>query len=202
MSGEKRIATVPGPVDIQGALEDVVQLIGEPAGACAVAGGVAMGVHGFVRYTKDLDLACTAALIARIAPSIEARDPKELRIGGLSFSSRVGVRVDLIQRRDGYAGLYANAIREAQRRGPVLQVGGHELPVVTAPYLIAMKVLAGRPQDDVDVIALLRDPQLDYEAVREVAVRELGRFAGEYVDRLARKAGRQDVRPEYGPEDS
>lgn len=91
---------VPKPVDVQQALAEAMETL-TPLGAdLALIGGVALAVHGIERFTKDVDLATTTTLCAAAEAALGPdTDPLPLRLGGISFRSRSGVRVDLIDRR-------------------------------------------------------------------------------------------------------
>jgi predicted nucleotidyltransferase len=132
-----------------------------------VIGGVAVGFHGFVRGTKDVDivpnpepenLARLASMLATLEAQVEGAeefkgeelpdplDPEALALGGnWVLRTRLG-RFDIMQ----WIGddplwekLSATAIEA--------EIGG--LPVKFASYesLVALKELAGRPQDLIDL---------------------------------------------------
>lgn len=138
-----------------------------------VIGGFALSAHGVVRGTKDIDvipnpepqnIRCLATALRALSAQVmlaDDFDPAELGVApdedGLSLGgnwvlrTRLG-RLDIMQEVAGarsYAALRAAAVKqEVAGAGPVLFSGLDDL--------IAMKVAAGRPQDEIDVTSLYR----------------------------------------------
>ena len=54
---------------------------------------------------------------------------------------------------------------------------GVPLPVVTPEYLVAMKMVAGRPKDETDVRYLVLLEDFDAQRAEDVVRRHLGRYA-------------------------
>jgi predicted nucleotidyltransferase len=132
-----------------------------------VIGGVAVGFHGFVRATKDIDIVPNpdpenleklAGMLARLDAQIEGAeefegeglpdplDPEALALGGnWVLRTRLG-RFDIMQwiGDDPLWGKLSPTAIEAE-------IGG--LPVKFASYesLVALKEQAGRPQDLIDL---------------------------------------------------
>jgi hypothetical protein len=95
----KEAFELPKPIDITTALQEALALL-TPLGIRPVLiGGVALSIYGIERYTKDIDLALTVSDIGLVEPLLQSFDPKPLRIGGISFLTRAGIRVALIDRR-------------------------------------------------------------------------------------------------------
>ena len=93
-SGPPPVVPLPEPIDVEGALaEALARLAGVED--LALIGGVALAIHGWPRFTKDVDVAATAEAERRYMGD----ETVPLRIGGLSVATRAGVRVDLIDRR-------------------------------------------------------------------------------------------------------
>jgi len=143
-----------------------------------VIGGVAVGVHGYVRATKDLDV-CPAGdrenleALARLLRELDAeqlevgdfapgelpfdpRDPDDLAEGGnFRLRTRLGA-LDVMQWVPGldaeqaFVTLDANAIQ--------LDLDGSAIRVCSLNDLRTMKRTAGRPQDLVDLEQL---PEVD-----------------------------------------
>lgn len=115
---------------------------------CALAGGIAMHVYGFVRATKDVDLIANGRLDLKIV--------RYLRFGGetyeVSFNNQ-NVIVDWIIRRDSWRLIYEQALKDAVE----YQNG---IKIVTPEWLTVMKYIAGRPKDEIDLIWLLQQPNL------------------------------------------
>jgi hypothetical protein len=139
-----------------------------------VIGGVAVGVHGFVRATKDLDIVPDPDVenlkrLAGLLADIEAQhvglgdfsaeefpydptNPAQLAEGG-NFRLQTGLGpIDIMQWVDGieaehaYAELAPKALRVSFR--------GTEIRVCGIDHLRAMKQAAGRPQDLEDLLRL------------------------------------------------
>ena len=76
------------------------------------------------------------------------------------------------------------------------------MPVVPLTYLIALKQVAGRAQDEADLAFLLRSPTLDYKKTRDIVYQHAGDFAARWLDKQARLAGRRDTPKDYSLEES
>ncbi len=196
-SGRPPVVPLPEPIDAEGALaEALARLAGVED--LALIGGVTLAIHGWPRFTKGVDLAATVAATAEAERRYMGDETVPLRIGGLSVATRAGVRVDLIDRRFEYRALFEEAIAAARAEGPRTRAGAHEVAVVPKVYLAALKLLADRPQDEVDLGVLLADPTLDYRVARAIVARQLGAYAARRFDRLARAARRADAPDDYG----
>jgi hypothetical protein len=137
---------------------DALRSAGVPHALC---GGFAVAVHGVPRATKDIDFLVPEADLARA----------ELALKGVGFTLRAGpipfglgtaaerrvhrvtkvaatehLTIDLLAVTEVFAHVWAS--REE------LQWEGRLLPVVSRAGLIAMKRLAGRPQDLADLANL------------------------------------------------
>jgi predicted nucleotidyltransferase len=204
MSGEEKpgpVKELPKPVDTQTALQEAIEKLAL-LGDGALIGGLALSYYGLERYTKDIDFAVTRESTIKAEALLQAFDLKQLRIGGVSFTTSQGVRVALIDRRVEYQDLFEEALTAATTSGPRLKRGEALIPVLPLPYLVACKLIADRPQDAVDLRFLLAHQELDYPKTRDIVYRHLGRFAAQYLDKLARAAGRTDPPKEYTPQDS
>jgi hypothetical protein len=138
-----------------------------------IIGGFALAAHGVIRATKDVDIVPEPgrANLGRLAAALRALDaevllaedfePAELGIepdeDGLALGGnwvlrttlgRLDVMQDVAGTR-GYASLREAAVeREVPGAGPFWFAGADDL--------IAMKVAAGRPQDEIDITSLQR----------------------------------------------
>lgn len=112
----------------------------------ALIGGLAVGLHGYPRTTKDVDFLVGVEAFERTEPILVFRS--ELR-----DLVRVGV-VDLIPLPRGFEAL-------AEHLGVP---SGTEVPVIGVEALVLLKLLANRPQDRADVGQLI-DVGLDVSAV-------------------------------------
>ena len=131
----------------------------------AVCGGMAMALHGFPRFTRDIDLLILPADLGRVR-AIAAQCGFEsisetLSMCGAKQSPCIIERINKFSGED-------HLILDLILVGPSLQEvwqgrtrfvwQERSLPVVTAVGLAKMKRLAGRPQDLVDLAALGFDP--------------------------------------------
>jgi hypothetical protein len=199
---EQATLVLPKPVDVLAALEEALDILSTEQLLPVLIGGIALSAYGIERYTKDVDLALSSVEIAKAHPLVQLKDVRPLRIGGLSFLTDVGVRVDLLDRHVDYGSLFQAAIEQARKSGPFTKVGKHKLAVVPIQFLMAMKLIADRPQDEADLNKLLQRKELDYPTARDIVYQYLGAFAAQRLDRLARIAGCKDAPPDYSPEDS
>jgi hypothetical protein len=163
---------------------------------------VALSIHGIERYTKDIDLALTLSDIGLVEPLLQSFDPRPLRIGGISFLTKAGIRVDLIDRRVSYQALFEEAISSAHQKGIEAKTASYTISVLSLSYLVALKVLADRPQDEADPSKILSRKDLDYTGARDIVFRHVGDYAARRLDRMARIAGRVDAPKDYSAEDS
>jgi hypothetical protein len=133
---------------------------------CVLVGGLAVGVHGYVRATDDLDFVCRRPFgdaRARLrASGIETRvlsgDPLE---GGFSCvkGEIEGIPFDVLP----------PLVPVAWDRAVPLDVAGGRLNVVDLDSLLQLKFRAGGPQDLLDAARLvLRHPETEARA-RELA---------------------------------
>ena len=132
----------------------------------AIVGAVATRRYMPERATGDLDIAVLPRDVDGVAERLAAAGYKRrgaLAIGGSSWEAPGGVTVDVIEGRDDW---WPEALAAANQN---LDADG--APVLPLPYLVLMKVLAGRLQDLADVARMLgyaTDESLD-EVRRVVA---------------------------------
>ncbi len=152
----------------------------------ALIGAGAMAVHNFPRQTEDLDLVLSVPVqrFRTLADTLRARgfevelaepdaqDP----LGGVLTVTRADagpvqvVNLDNSQFSAGHPRLGQLAVATAETR-PDLPAG---LRVVTLPVLIALKLYAGGPKSELDILELLdRNRPLDLDALR-LLCRDLG----------------------------
>ena len=105
----------------------------------ALAGGLAVGAHGYARATTDVDFFVGDEAFERHGQLVTFRPGIPIQVGG--------VTIDYLSP----AGL-ASFMEEALDR-PVRSGG---LPIVPLEALIAMKLIAGRRRDLSDVVELLK----------------------------------------------
>jgi hypothetical protein len=138
-----------------------------------IIGGFALAAHGVVRATKDIDIvpAPSKRNLARLAAALatlEAEplladdfEPNELGLEpnqeGLAFGGNTAMRtrlgrLDVMQQVDGI-----KAYESLHSRSVVHEVeGAGRFRFASVDDLIAMKSVAGRPQDLIDVTSLER----------------------------------------------
>lgn len=197
----KVMRELPRPVNTLEALEEALEILTKAGVQPVLIGGVALSFYGIERYTKDVDFALSYAETSKISSLVQDREPKALRIGGVSFVTRAGVRVNLIDHHFDYRDLFEEALAASRRSELRAKVGASEVPVVPLPYLIALKLVADRPQDEADLAKLLPRADLDYAAARDIVHRHVGLFAARRLDRLARLASRQDAPKDHSDEE-
>ncbi len=166
-----RAAVVVAELDIRGLLQELVQEGVE----FLVIGGVAVGYHGHVRATKDVDvvpapdpenLKRLAQVLSRLEAELEGADefddgelpnpldPRALGEGGnWVLATRLG-RLDIMQW-IGEQGLWEKLAPAAIED----QIGGLAIKVIGYEDLVALKELAGRPEDllDLERLRIARD---------------------------------------------
>jgi len=140
-------------MDLMAELEGLLAALEAERTAYALAGGLALAVHGIVRATVDIDLLVAAESVeaaSRVAASRGFRAPTELR-----FSS--GLEIRRLVKFEGEEALVLDLLRvdatsdEAFRTRERCRLGELEISVLSRAGLRAMKLAAGRDQDLADV---------------------------------------------------
>jgi hypothetical protein len=129
----------------------------------ALAGGCAMQVYGSDRLTADVDL------LASEYPEVTRKGI--LSFGGIKTTAKNGAPVDYIVRDDTEMDLYDAALDAAR------VVTGIPVPVVTVPYLGAIKLASGRGKDVQDLEFLLRAHPASLKAMRALVAKYIGDYA-------------------------
>jgi hypothetical protein len=153
-------------VNLKGELLGVVRALGDSGVPYALCGGMAVVLHGFPRLTRDIDLlirqehleaakaalaACGFVIGAGIIPFDLGR-PHERQV--YRVSKAIGeelLTVDLL--------LLPHFLEEVWQDRETYEVEGSVVHVVSRAGLIAMKRVAGRPQDLSDIADLEGDPR-------------------------------------------
>jgi len=142
-------------------------------------------------FTKDVDFAVPyghAEVIAKRAVDTGYK-VKELTIGGFSVKAP-GVSIDFIDRRRGYATLFADAVAAANAGRKTRKFGSMRFFLVPRDFLVAMKLATAEQKDERDVEELLRVTKpADYAKLRLLVVKYLGFYAGERLDKIALAMG-------------
>lgn len=141
--------------------------------ASALVGGLALQAYGSSRHTGDVDL-----IVSR-TPAY--RPVGRLTFGGIIVKASNGIVVDLIDRRDGYRRLYVQALKHSETTP-------FGVRIVTPPYLMAMKLAAGRSHDEDDLKRLVVLRPRDVPKAATLIERLLGYFARDEFEQLVRIA--------------
>ncbi|MEM1213730.1 MAG: hypothetical protein AAGI68_15690 [Planctomycetota bacterium] len=149
MTGQS--STPPG--DLTAALLDAIALFRELKIRYALVGGLAAMLYGRARYTEDVDFVAEPDHEAILAANPDAMkrhgfDPEctwKLYHGS-------GIEIDLWK--DKHA---AGTVTRAKRK----KIAGRFAKVAEVHDLIAMKLRAGRPQDDYDITEILKAQAID-----------------------------------------
>ena len=156
--------------EIERGIEEVAQLAAAQGVRVALIGGAALQLLGSDRLTKGIDFAADRQLAG--LPALGTLD-----FGGIKATTPSGVPVALVLRDDKYRALYEAAVDHAMR------IDGVPVLVVRSEYLVAMKMVAGRPKDDGDLEFLIGDGGVDLERARAVVSEHLGPYAVDELDR-------------------
>jgi hypothetical protein len=103
----------------------------------ALAGGLAVGAHGYVRATQDVDFLVGDEAFEHHGALVTFKAGVPIEVGG--------IRID-----------YLSASALGQHLTTALEQKGDSLPVVPLPALVFLKLLANRRKDQLDVVELLR----------------------------------------------
>lgn len=158
-------------------LGDIAARLAQLGRPFALVGGLAVSLRAEVRFTRDVDLAITAADDADVEqlvhtlgdvgyfPVATVEHLERRRLSTVRLAASSGVVVDLLA---ASSGIEAEVVARATRID-FGEIG--EIPVARAEELLAMKVLSMTPrrlQDRIDAVNLvLMNEQLDLDAVRE-----------------------------------
>lgn len=157
-----------GESAILDAARDVSRILREERIRGAVVGGVAVGLHGHVRATVDVDV---------YVPPPPGPFAEALRRGGYGFDAH---RREF--RSPGRAGIPIHIVTDEQTGGPPARRAEIQgITTVSLADLITMKLRSGtasvlRAQDLADVIALIRARRLTGAFTARVAPRYRGEF--------------------------
>jgi hypothetical protein len=162
------------PARINTALSEVATATKKDGVKVALVGGAALQLYGSDRFTTDLDV------VASGYPDPKGSLPAKgvLTFGGVQSEASNGVPVDVIVRDDERTDLYDAALDNAQR------VAGVPVPVVTLPYLGAMKLASGRAKDIQDLEFILRSNPKMFKQIRKLVTKYLGEFEAEELDSI------------------
>lgn len=134
----------------------------------AVCGGIAVALHGYPRFTKDLDFLVKKEDIKTIEKIVEKLG-YEFTSGIIPFASgtpqaRQIYRISKIENNEAFTldFLFVTPIYEdIWEDRELFEWQGHDLQVVSKSGLVKMKQLAGRKQDLLDIEKLKEAEDLD-----------------------------------------
>ncbi len=179
------------PTDTPALLADACAILGQNGIDYAVIGGCARNAYAEVRPTKDVDFvvaadaAAYASLVAVFArhgfrPATTVGGPPDAAVPDLElFRDDRGRRIDLLF---AHTDFEKSALARKERPAPY---GQTEVPVVSPEDLIVYKLIAGRTQDRLDILAML-DALVDSGRSIDWAYVERWCVVWEISDRLAR----------------
>jgi hypothetical protein len=163
----------------------------------ALIGSVALAIHGFVRATRDIDLAVIVSpvpVLERVAAALRAdgltahvsAPAPDDDLGGVITVE--GEDFDPVQLVNFFNPPFRTAALPREAVATASAPAGFPLPVVDLPHLIALKLATGAFRDEVDVGDLLEvRPDAELDAIREVC----GRFnLSETLQRVMARIGR------------
>ena len=135
------------------------------SGPLVLVGGIAMGVHGFSIFTKDVDF------ISRSIPSGFTVQRRLSFGGGSGKLDKCGVPVCFIVRDDDYKKLYEEARRKA------VPLSGTRIKIITPEHLSVLKLVAKREKDEEDLKKLIRMKKINLRETRDIIKRQISRYA-------------------------
>lgn len=152
---------------IERGLKEVADIAARDNIQVLLVGGVALQYYGSMRLTVDLDVVALVSLPTGL--------PNEgpLAIGGTKTHLPGGTPLDWIVPGEDYAGVFEEALLYGRRIETV------PIPVASPEYLAAMKMIAGRSKDDLDLIELLQSGEVDVQKARRMIRRLLGVYAAQ-----------------------
>ncbi|MFO0587696.1 MAG: hypothetical protein U0441_09155 [Polyangiaceae bacterium] len=162
--------------------EEVASLLQAEGAKVAVIGAMALAAHGYVRRTDDFDLATATdpfGALRRVRDALSARGHEvELRepdmedpLGGVLVVEAEGASpIEVVNFLNPFAPRRGRLGSEAVSTATPFEEGA--LPVVDLPHLIALKLYAGGPKSELDVLEVLAcNPAADLVAVRQMCER-------------------------------
>lgn len=152
--------------------EEILRVLAEHSVDFVIIGGIAVQAHGYIRFTKDLDVIVrpttlnlshlSEALLElraelRGSGTLKLTDPNQLRRAPLIPVMTTAGPLDVVnvEHVAGAPRSY-DRLREAAL---VIELSGTEVAVAGLSDLIRMKRAAGREHDLADIEALTRDPE-------------------------------------------
>jgi len=167
-----------GPEQIEGALDEVAELADHSGAQVALIGGVALQLYGSDRMTKDIDFVGDVEFEGLI-------EPGRVGIGGFKGKTSNGVQVDVLIGGD-YPSLRTATLENAE------EVAGLPVRVARLEHILALKLVAGRQKDELDIKTMLMLGNADLELTREIIGEHVGKYAvGDFDSFVIEVAWRQ-----------
>ena len=151
---------------VEQGLREVAALAKASKTEILLVGGVAMHLYGSDRLTGDLDFAASQQVKGLPPAGV-------LSFGGYQSKSPSGIPVDLIIRDDDYKGLYESALKSPA------SFEDCPVKVVDPEHLVAMKMVARRPKDEVDLATLLGLGVVNHARATRLVKKLLGTYAAD-----------------------
>jgi hypothetical protein len=162
---------VLAPEILNRAVEEVAIFAEQNHMRVALVGGYALQLYGSDRLTGDIDV-----ITDEIAP--DTPQIKLLSFGGVQIETHDGVPVDLIVRSDDFQPLYDEALDKTVR------IENVAMPVVQPEYIAAMKMVADRTRDELDLEWLILSGTIDIDKTKQVIRQFLGLYAAKSFDQF------------------
>jgi hypothetical protein len=153
-------------MDLYDELVGILQRLDDQGIDYAICGGIAVALHGYPRFTKDIDLVVLAEDAERVADALEPQG-FVFRAGRVPFDvggpyEREIYRVSKIENGETLTLdllLVNEALQDVWEQRELFDWRGRRISVVSVQGLAKMKRLAGRDQDllDLKMLGLLDD---------------------------------------------
>ena len=178
ISSHGRAANMSKSESILRAAERVASILAGRDVPAVVIGAMALAAHGYIRFTKDIDLAVLADVptMRSIADTLrtegfavefhppDADDPS----GGMMGVSGPFGWIQIVS----FADRFPAVIRDSLAAENTASDSGSGLRVAPIAQLVALKLYAGGTRSHADIIELLRrNPDADLEQIRETCRR-------------------------------
>jgi hypothetical protein len=148
-------------------LEQLARELRQLQTAFVIIGGLATAVYSPGRLTEDLDILVSTSTAREVRAELERLGAKwlgPLSIGGATYELPSGLTLDVVES----AAPWVAAALGSPHRGP----SGY--PIVALPYLVVLKLDAGRDRDLADIAQMLgRASEQELTTVRQVVAKHL-----------------------------
>jgi hypothetical protein len=159
-----RLRGVVAP-EVLAAAEVASAMLREAGVPHALAGGLAVGAHGYPRTTEDVDFLVGDEAFEKHAGGLVTLKVPLIAVGN--------VRVDFLSIDE------ARGEKEPLRAVVEVAPRGDQVPIVPLPVLVYLKLKANRQKDIADLVELLKRGRIDVE--------EVGSYLARHAPTLVRK---------------